>query len=111
MSAPIERTPVDQRIWEEELDEFVPKRIFDVHTHIYRWAFNTDPDKETGPFQKFVCPDFCEATWELAQACDAVLMPGREVHRLSFPFPFSPACDFEGLNEFIARETANDPRS
>jgi predicted TIM-barrel fold metal-dependent hydrolase len=111
MLAPVQLTPVDRRIWEEELDEFVPQRIFDVHTHIYRWAFNTDPDKETGPFQKLVCPHFSEATWELAQACDAVLMPGREVHRLSFPFPFSPACDFEASNEFIARETANDPRS
>ena len=24
----------DQRIWEEELDEFVPSRVFDAHIHM-----------------------------------------------------------------------------
>jgi glutamate-1-semialdehyde 2,1-aminomutase len=40
---------LDRRIWEEELDGFVPAQVFDVHTHIYRWAFNLNPDKENGP--------------------------------------------------------------
>jgi glutamate-1-semialdehyde 2,1-aminomutase len=111
MRPPVALTAVDQRIWEEELDEFVPRRVFDVHTHIYRWAFNTDPNKETSAFQSLVCPAYAEATWDLAQACDALLMPGREVHRLSFPFPFSPSCDFEASNEFIAREVRRDARS
>ena len=35
------RTSVDRRIWDEELDEFVPQRVFDVHTHIYRWEADT----------------------------------------------------------------------
>jgi glutamate-1-semialdehyde 2,1-aminomutase len=111
MPAPVELTPVDRRIWNEELEEFVPRRIFDVHTHIYRWAFNTDPEKDKGPYHNLIYPSFAEATWQLAQACDGALMPGRTVHRLSFPFPFSPSCDFQASNEFIARETANDPRS
>ena len=46
ISPPLERTDLDHRIWHEELDEFVPPRVFDVHTHIYRWAFNLDPNKE-----------------------------------------------------------------
>jgi glutamate-1-semialdehyde 2,1-aminomutase len=111
MLPPVVLTPVDRRIWDEELDEFVPRRVFDVHTHIYRWAFNTDPNKETSAFQPLICPGYMEATWELAQACDALLMPGREVHRLSFPFPFSPSCDFEASNEFIAGQMRNDPHS
>ncbi len=111
MPAPIALTDVDRRIWEEELDEFVPQRVFDVHTHIFRWAFNTDPNKETGPYRQFVCPAYEEATWQLADACDALLMPGREVHRLSFPFPFSPSCDFEASNEFVAAQTRHDPLS
>ena len=51
---PLERNEVDRRIWEEELDDFVPPKVFDVHTHAYRWQFNTDPDKETGPFAEMV---------------------------------------------------------
>jgi glutamate-1-semialdehyde 2,1-aminomutase len=111
MIPPVELTPVDRRIWDEELNEFVPRRVFDVHTHIYRWAFNIDPNKETGQFKQFAGTDFAEASWEMANACDALLFPGREVRRLSFPFPFAHPCDFEASNDYIAQETRKDPRS
>lgn len=111
MSSPVTLTPVDRRIWEEELDEFVPRRVFDVHTHIYRWAFHTDSDKANGPYHALLHPHFVEATWDLAQAIDAALMPGREVHRLSFPFPFAGSCDFEASNEYIAQQTRPDAQS
>lgn len=108
---PIAMTAVDQRIWNEELAGFVPQRIFDIHTHIYRWAFNLDPNKETGPLKKLLGEQFANATWELANQCDEILLPGREVHRLSFPFPFPHPCDFDASNEFIAAQTKQDPVS
>jgi len=108
---PLQLTAVDRRIWDEELDEFVPQRVFDVHTHIYRWVFNVDPNKDNTPYHELLGTAWADATWELANACDAVLMPGREVHRLSFPFPFPHPCDFEASNEFIASEVASDPPS
>jgi glutamate-1-semialdehyde 2,1-aminomutase len=108
---PLECTDLDRRIWTEELDEFVPQQVFDVHTHIYRWSFYTDPNKDKGPYRALLGETFAEATWELANTCDALLMPGREVHRLSFPFPFPYSCDFEASNAFLAREVGKDPRS
>ena len=111
MIPPLEFTSLDRRIWEEELQEFVPARVFDIHTHLYRWAFNTDPNKETGAYKQFAGTTFAEASWELADACDGLLFPGRTVHRLSFPFPFSPECDFEASNAYVAQETAVDPTS
>ncbi len=105
-----EWTDLDRRIWQEELDEFVPRRVFDVHTHIYRWAFDIDPDREAGPYRTLLGEHFTEATWDLADACDRLLMPGREVHRLSFPFPF-PHCDFAASNEFLAGQVRRDPHS
>jgi len=111
MTPPVELTPVDRRIWDEELNDFVPRKVFDVHTHIYRWAFYTAPDKETSSYRQLLGTTFAEATWDLAESCDAILMPGREVHRLSFPFPFMSHCDFDGSNEFIAAETRRDPQS
>ncbi len=111
MTAPLEITDLDRRIWEDELDEFVPHRVFDVHTHIYRWAFNLEPNKDGSAFGKMLIPHWTEATWELANACDAQLMPGREVHRLAFPFPWPHPCDFAGSNAFLARELIKDPRS
>lgn len=108
---PLALHEVDRRIWEEELADFVPDRIFDVHTHLYRWTFNLDPNKETGPYKKFAGEEWSEATWDLADACDQALFPGRRVHRLSFPFPFSPACDFSASNAFVAEQTSVDPGS
>jgi hypothetical protein len=110
-SPPLERTDLDRRIWEEELDAFVPQRIFDVHTHLYRWAFYLDPDKDRGPYRALLGTTFAEANRERADVCDNLLMPGREVHRLAFPFPFPHPCDFEASNAFLAGEVNQDPHS
>jgi hypothetical protein len=107
----IEVNDLDRRIWQDELDEFVPRRVFDIHTHIYRWAFNLDPNKDASAFGQMFVPQWTEATWELADACDAQLMPGRKVHRLAFPFPWPYPCDFAGSNAFLGQELAKDPSS
>ncbi|HUT25689.1 MAG TPA: amidohydrolase family protein [Sumerlaeia bacterium] len=110
MKPPIERNDLDRKIWDEELDAFVPDRVFDVHTHVYRWEWNADPKKERGPFAETVGRQFPEANWDALDAWDRCLLPGREVHRLAFPFPF-PQCDFEASNAFAAKETQGDPLS
>jgi glutamate-1-semialdehyde 2,1-aminomutase len=111
MNPPVELTDVDRRIWQAELDDFVPRRIFDVHTHIYRFAFYTAADKENSGYRRLLGTTFADATWELADACDSILMPGRAVQRLSFPFPFEMPCDFDASNEFIACEIRGHPQS
>jgi hypothetical protein len=108
---PMELNEVDRRVWTEELDQFVPSRVFDVHTHCYRWEFNTDPARETGLFAELVGRDFPEAGRAELDACDAVLLPKRRVHRLSFGFPFQPAGDFEASNRFVAEQTGRDAGS
>ena len=104
-------TDLDQRIWAEELDGFVPDRVFDVHTHIYRWAFNLNPDKETGPYAPSIGRYFPEVTTKLADEIDAALLPGRKVERLAFPFPFAGQCDFDGSNTYVANEAARSADS
>ena len=107
----LQLTDVDRRIWEEELEEFVPDRVFDVHTHIYRWEFNTDPAKERGALYDQVGRAYPVSDWRRLERCDGVLMPGRQVSRLSFGFPFPEGCDFEGANRFAAEQAANDTAS
>ncbi|MET0439033.1 MAG: amidohydrolase family protein, partial [Devosia sp.] len=104
-------TDFDQRIWAEELDGFVPERVFDVHTHIYRWAFNLNPDKETGPYAPSIGRYFPEVTTKLADEIDAALLPGRQVERLAFPFPFAGQCDFDSSNTYVANEAARSTDS
>ena len=107
---PRELNGVDRRIWTEELEPFVPERVFDVHTHCYRWEFNTDPAKETGPFGVVFGQDFPEGSRAGLDAWDAVVLPGRRMHRLSFGFPF-PTCDFDASNRFAAEQVSQDPES
>src|SRR5690606_5789866 len=102
---------LDQRIWVEELEDFVPDRVFDVHTHIYRWAFNLNSDKETGPYAPSIGRYFPEVTTKLADEIDAALLPGRQVERLAFPFPFAGQCDFEASNIYVAAEAARSTDS
>ena len=39
-------TPNDRRVYEEELKDFLPDKIFDVHTHVYLAALK-DPQPPT----------------------------------------------------------------
>src|SRR3990172_6744926 len=108
---PLEYNDLDRRIWEQELDAIVPKHVFDVHTHVYRWEFNLTPVKDSGADYDLFGRQFAEANWAMLDACDKQLMPGRKVHRLAFPNPFFPACDFERSNRFVSDEAKADPRS
>lgn len=104
MSSSLQLTDLDRRIWEEELAEFVPPRIFDVHAHVYRRAHNLGTDSAASAA-------FPESDWALLDACDRRLMPGREVHRLAFGFPYAGGCDFAAANRFTAAEARRDPDS
>jgi glutamate-1-semialdehyde 2,1-aminomutase len=99
-------TDLDRRIWAEELDAFVPQQVFDVHTHIYRWAFNLNADKQAGPYAGSIGRYFPEVTVGLADDIDAALMPGRSIERLAFPFPFAGNCDFASSNDYVAAQVA-----
>lgn len=110
-AAPLQLTDLDRRIWAEELDDFVPQRIFDVHTHIYDWNHYLEDNKAQSPYAGLLGITWKFANCTLANACDAALMPGREVHRLSFPFPFPHPCDFDSANRFLADELRSDPGS
>jgi hypothetical protein len=106
----LELSDLDRRIWAEELEAFVPHRVFDVHTHLYHWDHYLDSNKAQSSYGTLLGTNWSTATWELASTCDAALMPGREVHRLSFPFPFPHPCDFDAANAFLA-EQVRDPQS
>jgi len=107
----VELNDVDRRIWQDELDEFVPQKIYDAHTHLYRWAHNLDPAKETSAYAQFVGDRWREVTRDVADGVDAALMPGRTVARLAFPFPFPKPCAFDAANAHVAEHTRGNPAS
>jgi predicted TIM-barrel fold metal-dependent hydrolase len=101
---------VDRRIWTEELTQFVPTQVFDVHNHYYRWDLNTAPDKETG-HAAGLGRDFPDSDHALCDAWDVLLLPGRQVRRLSFGCPLWSLSDFEVSNHFTAEQTSRAPGS
>lgn len=90
---------LDRRIWSEELDEFVPRRVFDLHNHLTRAEFDLG-QQAPAPLPAV----FSQAgSMELLNACERLLYPGREVTHLIFAMPHRQ-CDFEASNRFIAGE-------
>src|SRR5258708_3879662 len=69
---------MDRRIWQEELEFFVPKQVYDLHTHIGSAKFDlgTGPGYagSGGPWALL----YTGTTTEMLNAADELLMPGRQ---------------------------------
>ena len=104
---PIEPNDLDQSIWRNELEDFVPSRVFDAHAHVYRPEFDLDRDDED-PRKPY--HDITSSDLGTLQQIDRVILPGREVHYLAFGYPF-PKCDFAALAEYTAATVSEDPQS
>jgi hypothetical protein len=101
---------LDCAIWREELDSFVPRRVFDLHTHITHGRF----DLGEGPGLAAAGPVWAltmqGSTMAMLDEADALMMPGRSVERLAFGMPYQK-CDIAGSNEYVAAQVAARPAS
>lgn len=93
---------VEAGIWTEELEGFLPSKIFDFHTHLW-------DEQHCGN-----CQDINALRTEVSAAelrkIYAALFPGRE---FSFSFLGTPLknIDFEKHNDWLLKEAACDPLS
>jgi glutamate-1-semialdehyde 2,1-aminomutase len=91
----------DKAFFLKELDDFVPKKIFDAHAHLYELEhcpsphpMNAGPDKVSlGVFRQ-------QIAW---------IMPNRHVDGLFFGFGLQEET-YKVSNEFVAREVSTDPQ-
>jgi len=96
----------DRYIWEHELAEFVPDRIFDAHTHLY--------GVEALTHAEFRRSDLVEQ-WpyfgldELRHA-SAIAFPDRELHTLAMGWP-AKGVDLVEMDVLVAESVATDPQS
>lgn len=106
----VEPNDLDRAIWHDELEAFVPLRVFDLHTHLTHGRF----DLGEGPGYSAAGPawelTFQGSTMQMLDRADELLMPGRSVERLAFGMPHRQ-CDFAGSNEYVACEVAARPAS
>ncbi len=92
----------DQQIWDEELADFVPERVFDAHIHLLDQRHLRDAP---GAFRNWTDADLATL-----QAWAGRLYPGREVHFLVLGTP-SPGIDVAAHNHWAIRQVQRDPQS
>ena len=92
----------DQQVWEEELDEFVPSRIFDAHIHLFARDLLSPAERDKSTFM--------DSDFDLIQEWASKLYPGREVHYLVLGFP-KLGTDVEAHNRMISQQVSIDPIS
>ena len=86
---PAAYTEHDRQIWEEELEEFVPPRVFDAHIHLFNPQHMGERTGRT----------WSHADLETLQSWAQRLYPGRETHFLVLGSP-APGIDVQAHNDW-----------
>ncbi len=98
-------TDADRAFWGEHLEDWVPRRIVDAHTHVVDPAYRIEPVTEERRRQFWVEEVNEPMNAETADHCDAVAFPGRKVTHVVMGTP-SLEFDVERSNEYVRRECA-----
>ncbi len=93
----IDVTPYDKKIWEEELRDFLPDKIFDAHMHIWEPGTRKGAQKGCVSWTSIVAPDM---TYENMVETYAKVFPGKTVKQLLMA---SPLCYLDVGNEYALK--------
>lgn len=96
---------VDREFWQQHLEGWVPRRIFDAHMHVINPAFRLEPMTQEARRQYWVT-EACDAIdAPTAARCCEIVFPGREVKCLALG-AVDLAYDIEASNEYVRTEAA-----
>ena len=93
----IDVTPYDKKIWEEELRDFLPDKIFDAHMHIWEPGTRKSAQKGCVTWTSIVASDM---TYENMVETYAKVFPGKQVKQLIMA---SPLCKLDVANEYALK--------
>jgi len=93
----------DQQIWEEELCEFVPSRVFDAHIHVCN-------PQHLSKTLRTAFDDWTPSGLDTLRQWSHRLYPGREVHYLVLGTP-APGLDVAAHNDWCSEQVQADPQS
>ena len=91
---------IDERVWREEMDPFLPERIFDFHGHVYLREHKPppNPDAKPNPSSPKVVDEYPH---EVFAEVESRLWPGRTVKAMVFG-TVSVGIDFDGINAYAS---------
>jgi len=95
-------TDVDRRFWRERLEDWVPSRIFDAHTHVNAPQFRLEEMTQEKRRQYWVNEVGEPIAAADADRCHRLVFPGREFNCLAFGFPLLEY-DLEASNADLQR--------
>ena len=93
----IDVTPYDKKVWEEELCDFLPDKIFDAHMHIWEPGTRKGGQKGCVTWTSIVAPDM---TYENMVETYSKVFPGKQVKQLIMA---SPLCDLKLGNDYTLK--------
>ncbi len=96
-------TDVDRAFWQEHLEDWLPRRIFDAHTHVNEPEFRVEEMTEAKRRQYWVNEVGEPIGAADAQHCFETVFPGREFSCLAFGHP-SLEYDIEASNKALQTE-------
>ncbi len=92
----------DQQIWDEELQDFVPDRVFDAHIHLFLPEHQAEAARTANSWG--------HADFATLQQWAARLYPGRETHFLVLGTP-ALGIDVAAHNDWCIEQVQTDPQS
>jgi len=98
-------TDVDRAFWREHLEDWLPQRILDAHTHVCEPRFRLTPNTEAMRRQYWVNEVLEPIGAADAARCYATVLPGRRVSCIAFGHP-SLDYDIAGSNAALEAECA-----
>ncbi len=96
-------TDVDRAFWNQHLEDWVPHRIIDAHTHIVNPALRVEPMTEEKRRQYWVSEVSEPMDAPTADHCDALTFPNRQVTHIAMGSA-NLAFDLEASNEYLRTE-------
>ncbi len=92
----------DRIVWEEDLESFVPEKIFDAHIHFW--------NDEHLPVNHAHRNAYVFADFRVTEAWNKRMFPGRQIDYLVLGTP-CPGMDVQAHNAFLADELKKKPNS
>ena len=92
----------DRIVWEEDLEDFIPYKIFDAHVHFWDDSFLPLKDPQRN--------NFVNSDLQITERWNKQMFPGRDFDYLVFGMPLVNA-DIKANNEFVVSELAGKPNS
>ena len=96
---------VDRAFWREHLEDWVPRRLIDAHTHVASPALRREPMTPEMRRQFWVSEVSEPIDAADAERCYGIVFPGRQVSCIAFGMP-DLDWDIEASNAYVQRECA-----